>query len=52
MTVNVNGPAAVGVPVRVPSPFSVRPGGRVPAVTENENGPGESARPTCYFSDG
>ena len=33
VTVPANVPAVVGVPLRTPAPVSVRPPGRVPAVT-------------------
>ena len=35
LTRNVNGPAAVGVPLRRPESESVRPGGSDPSATEN-----------------
>ena len=40
VTVNENGPGVVGVPVSAPLAARVNPGGSVPAVTANPNGPG------------
>ncbi len=38
LAVKVNGPAAVGIPVMVPSGFNVSPPGRAPVVIEKVNG--------------
>jgi hypothetical protein len=38
LTVNVNGPAAVGVPDKDPVPASVSPGGSAPRVMLQEKG--------------